>query len=145
MHGHVAARGGVRAGHGDEWDDAGAAGDQLDGRGLTRSPHEPSAEWPAQLDRVTEFEVVDEEGGDLAIGQTVDAEFDLRSRSSAGDGVRADSLIPVGCGEPDIDVLPRIVSWPVGYGEGDAPRGGGGGMCAQGGARAPAAGRAGHA
>jgi hypothetical protein len=82
-------------GYRNERNDAGAPGDQLDGLGLFRPPCEPSAEWAAELDRVTEFEVVDEEGGDFAVWQPIDGEFDLLTGASAGDGVRADSLIPV--------------------------------------------------
>ena len=65
------------------------------GCGLFRPPHEPSAERAAELDRVTEFEVVDEEGGDFTVWQPIDGEFDFLTKASAGDGVRTDSLIPV--------------------------------------------------
>ena len=125
LHRHGAADDGVSAGHRDEWDYTGTTGDQLDWLGLIRPPHEPSAEWTAELDGVTEFEVVDEEGGDLTVWQPFDAQFDLLTGAGSGKGVRADSLIPVRRGESDIHVLPGIVAWPARHGEGDAPRVGG--------------------
>jgi hypothetical protein len=144
LHGDRAADAGVCADHRDEWNDAGAPADQLDGLALFRPPHEPSTEWAPELDRVTEFEVIDEEGGDFTAWQPIDAEFDVFSRASAGDGIRADSVIPVRCGESDVDVLSRIVTRPLGHGEGDAPCRGGQRVRAHEPAGVPAGGWAGH-
>src|SRR5690606_32795506 len=110
----------VRARHRDEWDDTGAAGDQLHGLGLSRPPNKPTAERASELDIVSEFELVDEKGGDFTVWQAVDGQFDLLARSGTGDGVGAHGLIPVRCGEPHIDVLSGIAAWPVGHSERDA-------------------------
>ena len=86
----------MRTGHRDEWDYTGATGDQLDGPALSRPPDKPSAEWAPELDRVSQFKIIDEEWGDFAARQAVYGQFDLFARPGTGDGVRADCLMSVG-------------------------------------------------
>src|SRR5690606_6112065 len=104
--------------HRHERHQARAAGQQQHGRpGVAgRVPHEPAADRPPDLDGGARREVVDEVRGHLAVGDALDGHLDAaRAVGRARQGVGPLGGVPVGGGEPQVDVLPGLVPRPAGH------------------------------
>ena len=116
--------------HREQRHDARAAGDELDRAPTARfvvgpgwAPHEERPQRSVDLDRVADLEIVDEERGDLAVRDLGHDQLHRRRRPGRRDRVGAGRLVPVGSGQPNVQVLAGVVARPGRHVENDPPRG----------------------
>ncbi len=88
---------------------------------IAGAPDEVSADRAAQLDLVAQRRHVVEEGGDLAVVQAFDGQFDAaRLLRRGGDGVAALGLVAVRRGQAHVHVLAGLEGERRGGGEDEA-------------------------
>jgi hypothetical protein len=94
--------------------DPGSAGDQQQRSAVAGVPHEPAADRAAQLELIAGAQFLGQVGRDLAV---VEPFYGDRDRLAVGrcDRVGAFRGVAVLGGQPDVQMLPRLVARPVGY------------------------------
>ena len=83
-------------------------------------PDEVAADRSAKLELVTRSELVDEVGGDLSVLEALDGQDEVVVFGAGRDRVAALGLVPVLCGEANVDVLAGAVPGPGGRVEHEA-------------------------
>ena len=84
---------------------------------LVGSPYEPAADGPTELDRVADSQIPDEERRHLTAGDGLYRQLDLGAVVRSGERVAALGRVTVGGREPNVDVLPSLMSGPTGDAE----------------------------